>query len=207
MVDSEAGEAVGGEATGKACGVAVAMLSGKSWAPPRRSVSGERGNHLRGRPPAGHPARWWAGPSSAEGPGWGGGLVVVRAPREPGTWRRGPASRQKDWNARRSSVNTDDLEASHLCGERRVREIQTKLHHWARDDPHRRFDDLFNLVADPPSCWWPGIGCGAIRGRARPGWTARPPPVDGVGGVEEFLDELRDESRHDASPAARCGSG
>ena len=27
--------------------------------------------------------------------------------------------------------------------------IQTKLHQWATDDPHRRFDDLFNLVADP----------------------------------------------------------
>jgi RNA-directed DNA polymerase len=33
--------------------------------------------------------------------------------------------------------------------ERRVLEIQTKLHRWAREDPHRVFDDLFNLVADP----------------------------------------------------------
>jgi RNA-directed DNA polymerase len=31
----------------------------------------------------------------------------------------------------------------------RVLEIQTKLHRWATDDPDRRFDDLFNLVADP----------------------------------------------------------
>jgi RNA-directed DNA polymerase len=31
----------------------------------------------------------------------------------------------------------------------RVREMQTKLHQWAKDDPSRRFDDLFNLVADP----------------------------------------------------------
>ena len=31
----------------------------------------------------------------------------------------------------------------------RVREIQTKLHQWAGDDPDRRFGDLFNLVADP----------------------------------------------------------
>jgi RNA-directed DNA polymerase len=31
----------------------------------------------------------------------------------------------------------------------RVLKIQTKLHQWARNDPHRRFDDLFNLVADP----------------------------------------------------------
>ncbi|MGH3515958.1 MAG: hypothetical protein ACRDQ7_00760 [Haloechinothrix sp.] len=33
--------------------------------------------------------------------------------------------------------------------ERRVLEIQTKLHRWANDDPHRRLDDVFNLVADP----------------------------------------------------------
>src|SRR5271156_4487142 len=31
----------------------------------------------------------------------------------------------------------------------RVLEIQAKLHRWANDDPHRRFDDLYNLVADP----------------------------------------------------------
>jgi RNA-directed DNA polymerase len=28
----------------------------------------------------------------------------------------------------------------------RVLKIQNKLHRWASDDPHRRFDDLFNLV-------------------------------------------------------------
>src|ERR1019366_6538290 len=27
--------------------------------------------------------------------------------------------------------------------------LQTKLHRWATSDPRRRFDDLFNLVADP----------------------------------------------------------
>ena len=34
-------------------------------------------------------------------------------------------------------------------GRARVLRIQTKLHRWATDDPGRRFDDLFNLVADP----------------------------------------------------------
>ena len=33
--------------------------------------------------------------------------------------------------------------------EARVLGIQTKLHRWATDDPDRRFDDLYNLVADP----------------------------------------------------------
>jgi len=46
-------------------------------------------------------------------------------------------------------VNTDELESATYGAEQRVLEIQAKLHRWARDDPHRRFDDLFNLVADP----------------------------------------------------------
>lgn len=36
-----------------------------------------------------------------------------------------------------------------LAAEQRVLGIQTKLHRWARQEPDRRFDDLFNLVADP----------------------------------------------------------
>lgn len=41
-------------------------------------------------------------------------------------------------------VNTDELEYALLKAERRVLQIQTKLHRWASDDPHRRFDDLYN---------------------------------------------------------------
>ena len=40
-------------------------------------------------------------------------------------------------------MNTDELEAATEVARRRVLEIQAKLHRWARDDPHRRFDDLF----------------------------------------------------------------
>jgi len=43
-------------------------------------------------------------------------------------------------------VNTDELESATYVAERRVLEIQAKLHRWARDDPHRRFDDLFNYL-------------------------------------------------------------
>ena len=46
-------------------------------------------------------------------------------------------------------MNTDELDAALYWAERRVLEIQTKLHRWADDDPHRRFDDLYNLVCDP----------------------------------------------------------
>ncbi|MFF2351877.1 hypothetical protein ACFVVL_19105 [Kitasatospora sp. NPDC058115] len=46
-------------------------------------------------------------------------------------------------------MNTDELESALLRAELRVLEIQTKLYRWANGDPHRRFDDLFNLVAGP----------------------------------------------------------
>ena len=93
-------------------------------------------------------------------------------------------------------MNTDDSELALYRAERRVREIQAKLHRWARDDPHRRFDDLFNLVADPAFllvAW--------VRVRGNKG--ARTAGVDGetayyvqtVRGVEVFLDELRSQLR------------
>jgi RNA-directed DNA polymerase len=46
-------------------------------------------------------------------------------------------------------VNTDAPWPTLDEAEARVLGIQTKLHRWATDDPGRRFDDLFNLVADP----------------------------------------------------------
>jgi hypothetical protein len=52
----------------------------------------------------------------------------------------------------------------------RILNMQTKLHQWATDDPHRRFDDLFNLVADPAFLRWRGIGCGVIGGPGRQEW-------------------------------------
>ena len=42
-----------------------------------------------------------------------------------------------------SPVNTDELEAVLYWAERRVLEIQAKLHRWAIGDRERRFDDLF----------------------------------------------------------------
>jgi RNA-directed DNA polymerase len=72
------------------------------------------------------------------------------------------------------------------------------LHRWATDDPHRRFDDLFNLVVDPAT-----LACAWERVRTNRG--ARTAGVDGttaayierVRGVEEFLAELRADLKAD----------
>jgi RNA-directed DNA polymerase len=91
-----------------------------------------------------------------------------------------------------SPVNTDELESALMRAEDRVLKIQTKLHQWARDDPHCRFDDLFNLVADPAFLL-------VAWDRVRSNKGARTAGVDGrtavsiqAGqGVEDFLGRLR----------------
>jgi RNA-directed DNA polymerase len=91
-----------------------------------------------------------------------------------------------------SPVNTDELEYALFEAERRVLQIQTKLHRWAGDEPHRRFDDLFNLVVDPAFLL---VAWDRVRGNK----GARTAGIDGCTtssiaqstGVEKFLDELR----------------
>lgn len=89
-------------------------------------------------------------------------------------------------------VNTGELELALFRAERRVLEIQTKLHCWARDDPHRRFDDLFNLVADPAFLLVAWDRVSGNKGAATAGVDGRAArSVAASEGVEEFLDELR----------------
>jgi RNA-directed DNA polymerase len=98
----------------------------------------------------------------------------------------------RNWKIRRTPVNTDELASALFRAESRVLEIQTKLHRWARQEPHRRFDDLFNLVADPAFLM---VAWDRVRGNK----GARTAGVDGrtalsiqAGqGVGEFLDGLR----------------
>jgi RNA-directed DNA polymerase len=71
--------------------------------------------------------------------------------------------------------------------------MQAKLHHWAADDPGRRFGDLFNLVYDPAFlvCAWERVATNA---------GARTPGVDRATvawiqsriGVSTFLQHVRD---------------
>jgi RNA-directed DNA polymerase len=76
--------------------------------------------------------------------------------------------------------------------QRRVLEIQAKLHRWARDDSHRRFDDLFNLVCDPAFLregWWRVRGNRGARSAGVDGRTAW--DIENRAGVESFLAGLR----------------
>jgi RNA-directed DNA polymerase len=91
-------------------------------------------------------------------------------------------------------VNTDERAAAVYWAEHRVLEIQAKLHRWASDDPHRRFDDLYNLVTDPSFLL-------VAWDRVRNNKGARTAGVDGetahyvevVRGLDGFLVELRDD--------------
>jgi RNA-directed DNA polymerase len=94
-------------------------------------------------------------------------------------------------------VNTGDPELEYALyqAEHRVLGIQAKLHRWARDEPHRRFDDLFNLVCDPAFLL-------VAWARVRSNKGARSAGVDGYSayaiearGVEGFLDRLRSALR------------
>ncbi|MFI9060128.1 group II intron reverse transcriptase/maturase [Streptomyces anulatus] len=91
-------------------------------------------------------------------------------------------------------MNTDALEWALMKAERRVLEIQTKLHRWATDDPDRRFDDLFNLVADPAFllvAWDRVRGNKGARTAGVDGKTAR--YIEAAQGVEVFLGKLRSQ--------------
>jgi RNA-directed DNA polymerase len=93
-----------------------------------------------------------------------------------------------------SLVNTDELESALTRAEIRVLKIQAKLHRWASDDPHRRFEDLFNLVTDPGFLLvaWDRVRHNkGARTAGVDGETAR--YIEAVRGVEGFLTELRED--------------
>jgi RNA-directed DNA polymerase len=133
--------------------------------------------------------------SSVEGAGWDGGPVVVRADERFVLGEGGQQSRQwKCWNTGRSLVNADELALTLYRAERRVLEIQAKLHRWSGDDPHRRFDDLYNLVADPGFllvAWDRVRNNRGARTAGVDGETAR--YIEAVRGLDGFLADLRDD--------------
>ncbi len=109
-------------------------------------------------------------------------------------------------------MNTDAPWPTLEEAEARVLGIQTKLHRWATYSPDRRFDDLFNLVADPAFLT---VGWARVRGNR----GARTAGVDGVKPrqivleEEAFLRRLRDDLKargFEPLPVrhtCRCGNG
>ncbi|WP_371825684.1 reverse transcriptase domain-containing protein [Mycolicibacterium sp. TY66] len=91
-------------------------------------------------------------------------------------------------------MNTDELELALMLARQRVLKIQTKLHRWARDDLDRRFDDLFNLVADPAFVLVAWDRVSGNKGAATAGVDRRTASSITAGqGIEVFLDELRSQ--------------
>ena len=89
-------------------------------------------------------------------------------------------------------MNISELELALGWAEPRVLEIQARLHRWAAADPGRRFDDLFNLVADPAFllvAWARVRGNKGARTAGVDGHTAL--SITAAVGVEGFLDRLR----------------
>jgi RNA-directed DNA polymerase len=90
-------------------------------------------------------------------------------------------------------VNTGEPWPSLETARSRVLEIQVKLHWRAGEDHARRFDDLYNLVADPAFlvvAWERVRGNRGARSAGVDGRTARA-IEQSEGGVEGFLAELR----------------
>jgi len=80
-------------------------------------------------------------------------------------------------------VNTDAPSPDLDEAEQRVLEIQTKLHQWAADDPHRRFSDLYNVVCDTAVLL---VAWARVRGNRGARWTG-----DIIFGTETLLPMLR----------------
>lgn len=96
-----------------------------------------------------------------------------------------------------ASVNTDAAPGPvGYTGYWRVREIQAKLHQWAAAGPGRRFDDLFNLVADPAfllEAWDRVRGNKGARTAGVDHRTVH--DIENRIGVDLFLAQLREELR------------
>jgi RNA-directed DNA polymerase len=95
------------------------------------------------------------------------------------------------------NIGDPELEYAFYEAERRVLGIQAKLHRWARDDPHRRFDDLFNLVADPGFLLVAWVRVRGNKGAATAGVDGRTAlSIEAWQGAEEFLGELRSQIKN-----------
>lgn len=96
-----------------------------------------------------------------------------------------------------SPVNIGELFLVPFMAGKRVLGMQTKLHQWAAADPGRRFDDLYNLVADPAflvTAWERVSGNTGSRSAGSDRQTVRS-ISESAPGVVGFLEEIRADLR------------
>lgn len=94
-----------------------------------------------------------------------------------------------------SPVNIGDLLARPLVAERRVLEMQIKLHRWSAADAGRRFDDVFNLVADPAFLVMAWTRVRGNKGSRTAGvdWQTAQSIESSMAGAAGFLEQVREQ--------------
>ena len=86
------------------------------------------------------------------------------------------------------AVNWPDPDSAYFT----VRRMQTKLHHWATQEPGRRFGDLHNLVYDPAFLMAAWERVSTNKGAKTPGIDkATAAQIETWIGVEAFLSQIR----------------
>jgi RNA-directed DNA polymerase len=86
------------------------------------------------------------------------------------------------------AVNWPDPDSAYFT----VRRMQTKLHHWATQEPGRRFGDLHNLVYDPAFLMAAWERVSTNKGAKTPGIDqATAAQIETGIGVEAFLSQIR----------------
>ena len=86
------------------------------------------------------------------------------------------------------AVNWPDPNSAYFT----VRRMQTKLHHWATQEPGRRFGDLHNLVYDPAFLMAAWERVSTNKGAKTPGIDkATAAQIETGIGVEAFLSQIR----------------
>jgi RNA-directed DNA polymerase len=93
--------------------------------------------------------------------------------------------------AGRSTLNSDAPWPDPHWARARVLDHQRKLHRWARQEPERRFHDLFNLVCDRATLWVAWERVAGNRGARTAGVDAVTRYAVERHGVTDFLDDLR----------------